>query len=100
MPADAISIISAAFVTVTTAILGYLKARDSMEFKRINDELESAKIARAESQKDREELRQSNDRILTELADCHAKHTETDRRATRMEVELSFLKQQMQSRPA
>lgn len=92
MPADTISIISAAFVTIATAVVGYLKGKDAMEFKRINTELEAARLARDEMRRDREEDRQ-------ELAKCHELHLESDRRATRMEVELSFLKQQIQPRP-
>lgn len=99
MPADTVSIISAAFVTVITAVLTYLKAKDAMEFKRINTELEAAKAARAESLKDREEIR-------ADLIECNNRHDECDRRASalevktvRLETEVSYLKQHVQSRP-
>lgn len=107
MPADTISIISAAVVTIVTAVVGYLKGKVALEFKRINGELESAREARAESQRDRESIRE-------ELVKCHELHQESDRRANaadqrataveikaaRLEAKLSFLEQQIQTRPS
>lgn len=103
MPADAISIISAAFVTVVTAIVTYLKTKDALEFKRINFELETAKEHAAESRKDRDdirsELKATQERHDAELRACHERHDECDRRATKLEYEVSLLQQRVQPKP-